>query len=518
MTENDTPTNDAVEDKSPEAENQEAAARVETPPATEEGTEPAAEEKPIPSETAEGEEPPIAYTVKEIKDEEGSVKRYCVEVEAEILDAKMADILDNLRKTVVIDGFRIGKAPIRLLKSRFGKDAEKDALNEIAGKLTDQIVEKDKLEVVGEPSLHDSKVEEGKPVALEIDIEVQPTLDIEGYKDGEYEVEVANVTDEIVESEIEKIRQANATYEIPKDEAKPYAKGDGVTLDIEVVGPDGKRMEPLCQKDVFMRDPSMEMMPSVVEALEGKKIGETFTASVERKAPGAKGDKETLTDAYTVTVKEIKERQVPELDDDFAKDLGEFETLEDLRKRIRDDLEQQAEARKRQGAMSKIFDRLIEKNEFQAPKSVVAAQEYQTIMRDTQQMQAMGMDLSAMGMSTGDYLQSARVNAERFVKINLMVNAVAEKEKLEASDEDVNKRIEEMAEREGRKPLAIRARLEKEKRLDSLKRELLVDTVESYLMEQNAIKVVEPKPAEVEKPAKAEKDAKADKKDAKAKK
>jgi trigger factor len=446
-------------------------------------------EAPAPEEEA----PKVPYTLKETKEEEGSVLRFHVEGQRDWFDNKLEVILKDLRKTVVMDGFRPGKAPIQLLKNRYGKDAQKDALDEMAANIGRQLVAAESLDAISEPALHDSKVEEGKPIALEIDIEVRPKIDVKDYTGREYQVEVQPVTEDLVTQQLAHIQEANATYEAPADAAKPFEKGNGANVDIQVTDAHGQPMKSLCRENAFLRDPFVNLMPEVAQELVGKKAGETFTRAVKRTVRNRHGEEVVHEDTYTVALKEVKVRNLPALDDEFAKDLGDFKTLEDLRKRIRKDLEEQAENQKRSAAMKKIFDHLIEANPFAAPRTIVAAQEYQTIMRDSHQLQRAGMSFSDIGVSTEGYLREARFNSERFVKINLLVNAIATKEKLEASDADLEKEIAKRAESEGRKPLAIRARLEADKKLDTVKRELLVDKVEEFLMEKNTIQVQEMK-------------------------
>jgi trigger factor len=495
VTENETPQGPVAETKpetKPEA----------TPDSTPDST-PGTPAEPVPEAQAEAtpqapaeEAAAIAYTVKEKQPQPGSVVRYVIEVPAETLEAKTAEGLVNLRKTVVVDGFRRGHAPARLLKARFGKDAEKDAIGEIAGLVTEQIVKAESLETLGEPSLHDSKAEEGQPLTLEIDIEVQPVLDVQGYTGGAYEVEVASVTDKQADDQVESIRQASATYETYEDKTRAYGDGDGVTLDLEVTDAAGKRMAQLSRENAFFRTPAQNLPSEVAQALVGKKPDEAFTVVSERTVKNRQGEDTLHRDTYQVTVKEVKERRVPALDDDFAKDVSEeFTSLADLRKRVADDQTKQAEQHRRELAVDKILGHVVEANAFEAPKTMVAAQEYQSIMRDSQQMKNMGMSLETFGMSTETYLATAHANAERSVKVGVLLEAIAKKEALEVTDADVDAEIARMAEAQGRKPLAIRARLEAEKRLDGLKENLRMQKVETFLTEKNTITVVEPKPA-----------------------
>jgi trigger factor len=427
----------------------------------------------------------ISYTMKGVADREGSVKRYTVEIERIVYEKKLVEMYRDLRKSVVIDGFRKGKAPVQLLKNRFGKEAQEDSFRDMAMNIADQIVENDKIAVIGDPSLEGSKAEEGQPVELEIDIEVQPKIDPAGYTGHTVEVELEAIPADAVARELESVREANATYE-ELGEERGYAKGDAVTCDIEVVDADGKRMESLCQKNAFLRAPEQTFLPEVVADLAGKKPGDSFTTVCERTVKD-----DTYKDTFTIAVKEIKKRVLPDLDDDFAQDVGDFKSLDDLKTRIAQDLEEQREHQKRQMAIEKLLDKIIEANPFDAPRTVVAQQEYQTIMRDSRTLQQMGLSFETMGQTTESYLENTRANAQRFVKVSFLINAIAEKEDLKVSDEDIEKEIQRQAEATGRKALAVRARLEAQKQLDNLRRSLLVGKVEEFLMAGNTTTVVE---------------------------
>jgi trigger factor len=257
-------------------------------------------------------------------------------------------------------------------------------------------------------------------------------------------------------------------------------------------------MKSLSREDAFLRDPFAALMPEVAEALVGKKAGDVVTQKVGRTVKNRDGEDVVHEDTYTVTIKEVKTAKVPELNDDFAKDVGEFKSLDELRKRIEDDLKQQIEQEKRRLAMVKIFDHMIEANPFGAPRTIVAAQQYQTIMRDQNYLQQAGLGLEALGLSAERYMQGARTNAERFVKISMLIQSLAKKEGIEANEDDITKEIERRAAAEGRRPLAIRARLEAEKQMEGLKRELLNNKVEDYLIEKNTIREVAPKTPETD--------------------
>lgn len=441
------------------------------------------------------EEASVPFTTKGVEDQPGSVKRFTVEVERAHYDAKLDKILGDLNKTMVVEGFRRGKAPLRLLRNRFGKEAQEDAIRSLAEGISRQLTLENGLSPLGEPEIAESKVEENAPVEIKIDIDVVPKIEPEGYTGLDIEVEVSEPTDAKVDSQLEMIRNANATYEVAP-EGKVLEKGDGATLDIEVKDEAGNRIDSQCQENVFLRDPLESLPAGIAQAVAGKKAGDVVTQEITRHGQSKSGKEITHKSVYTVTIKEIKTKVLPALDDEFAKDVGDFADLAALRKRILDDLAQQHERAKCNQAVDKIMENVFEKVPFEAPRKIVAAQAYETIMRDSRRLESMGLSLSALGQSTEGYMENARRNSERLVRMNLIINAIAEKEHLKVTDEDLDKEINRQAEESGRKPLAVRARLEAEKRLENLKESLLVGKVEEFLMEHNNVRVVEPKPKE----------------------
>ncbi|MFH0795313.1 MAG: hypothetical protein V2A74_14925, partial [bacterium] len=194
-----------------------------------------------------------------------------------------------------------------------------------------------------------------------------------------------------------------------------------------------------------------------------------------------------------VTLKEIKTAKLPKLDDEFAKDLGDFKDLKGLRDHIRADLERQEENRQRDEAITRIHGKLVDLNPIRAPKTLVAAQQLDQLQGDSQMFRQMGMSFEDLGEEgTKSYLERRRGDAERAVKLHLILDKIAETEKLEVSDQDVEGEIKRIAEQAGRKPLAIRARLEAEKKLESFRHDLVVKKVADFLIANSKI---EKKPA-----------------------
>jgi trigger factor len=474
---------EATEEQSPVAQAEQAAEGSEEAVAADAG--------------AEEEEEKVEYQLLETLPKEGSVSHYKVSVPRQVYSERTDKLFKELSQNVTIEGFRRGKAPRKLLEIRYGKEITEDAARDLAANVTKQLIDAEKLTALGEPDLHEWTVEGDNPIELIIEIETQPKLAIAGYESGlEIEVEKREVTGEMVEKQLERIREGSAQF-VTAPESAVFKKGDGALIDYEALDQNGAPLANMAREDCFERDLAAAVHPQLAAKLDGLKAGETVEAEIESTHQTRRGEERKTTDKHRLTLKEIKRRELPALDDEFAKDMGDFESLAALKDRIRKDLETQAERATRDETLAKICDKILEANPFEAPRSLTAYSTYQMLQGSEQRLAYMGLSFQSLGEDAQErYLESARAEAERNVKINLAVRAIAEAEKIEASDEDFEKAIEKMAEAEGRRPLAIRARLEREKRIDDMKSELLVDKVNDFLISKTKVTLVEPKPPE----------------------
>jgi len=513
----------------------------------------AAEDGEAAPEDEEEPEEPVEYELLGSTPQKGCIVEYEVSIPWTVYAERTDELFKELRQSVTIEGFRRGKAPRKLLQIRFGKEITKDACQALAANVGKQIAEEQELALLGEPYLDveekkandsndqpaksadeevevkadkgqdeaaeetDSKDEkkgkdtaekkkveekksitiegEGNPVKLIIEMESEPKLTITGYQDGlEVEVERRDVTDEMVGQQLEQIREGTAQF-VAAAESAVFNKGDGALIDYEALDQNGAPLAQMTRTDCFERDLAAAVPPQLAEQLSGLKAGTTIEADIESSHQTRRGEERKTTDKHRLTLKEIRIRELPNLDDEFAKDLGDFDSLDALKDRIRKDLETQAERANRDETLAKICDKLLEANEFDAPRSMVATATYQAIQNAEMRLARMGLGFQSLGEDAQErYLESTRAEAERNVKINLAVRAVAQAEKIDPDDSDVDRQLEQMANDEGRKPLAIRARLEREKRFDNLKAELAVDKVNDFLISKTKVTPVDPKP------------------------
>ncbi len=440
-----------------------------------------AEEAPEAAEEVKEEEEKIPFEIVETTNQPGSVVDYKLRIAYEEYDKRLSEIFGDLRKSVIVEGFRRGKAPLKLVKIRYGKDARRDALDKVFPLCVNQLVKEQELTPIKDPTLKSSQVEEGKPIELTISMEIRPKIKLteQDYKAIAVNVEQHKITDETVEQQLEQIRRANAAYDVKK--RGKVKEGDAVVLDIRVRDEHGREISEMTNTDVFFKEPSRSLPKPVCEALVDMKKGDKAEAKVERERKTPKGEIASRHDTYSLALKEIKVIQLPTLDDEFAKDVGDFQNLTELRAHINSNLEKQEVERQRSDALSKIYEHLITKVPFDAPASLVAAYQLGMIREDSERLARMGLKLSDLGEETKEYLQRKAEDSIRLVKTLLLLGEIARLEKIEVTDEDVDKEIERMAVLANRKPLAIRARLEAEKRLDMLKDDLLNEKVAQLL-------------------------------------
>ncbi|MEN6625742.1 MAG: trigger factor [Candidatus Sumerlaeia bacterium] len=420
-----------------------------------------------------------------------------IEVEHDVFAQEEERLLKDIGKEITLPGFRKGKAPLKLLQLRLGEEAVRDTIGSLATNALRQEKAKQSLEIISNLRVMSFTAEAGAPVSFEVDLELEPKVELKQYKGVTVEVTEQPVSDEMVNQRIEMLRQRNAVMETVEGGA--VEENDIVTIDLDVLNDKGEILPHLSRKDWQLHSYKGQLNPELAGQMTGKKAGESFSAKIETTTKTRRGDDVTHTDNYTVTVKQIQREKLPALDDEFAKDLGKHQTLEELRKGTREELEKESGERERGAALAEIYKKLIELNPIDAPKSVLAKAQYDMIMEDSYQLERMGLRLDQVVQDTATYVQNRRDSAEQQVKANMINAAIGKAESLEAGDAEVDAEIAKMAEESGRKPLAIRARLEAQKQLEHFKQELTRRKVNDFLLASNTVNKVAPKPEEEEK-------------------
>ncbi len=431
-------------------------------------------------EAVEKKEPPVRYELLEATLRAGSIVDVKFKVPAAEYDRKTEEYYKELRQTVIIEGFRRGKAPLKLLQNRYHKEVEKDALDYLFGNCLEQIVKEKNYTVLRELDRQNSGVEKDQDITFSVSLEIQPRVEPQGYDRFDLTVDAHEINEALVEAEIEKLRRRHATFQ--KTETSPYAPGHGVVLDIRVTDESGEEVPNLKREGQFFAHPARSLPEEVERELRGKRAGDLLTVRVpfERKSEG--GVITSSADIYHIKVCEVRREILPEFNDEFARDVAGMNTAQELRERIRKELEQSEEERVRDQALEKIFNQLIERNPFDVPETLREETYRHLVSEHARRLGRLGLRLEDLGDDPKEYALRTRQTAERMVRVLLLTNAIAAKEKIEASEADLERAIAKQAEREGRRPLAVRARLEKEKRLEAFKDDLKYELVNDFLL------------------------------------
>jgi trigger factor len=424
-----------------------------------------------------------------------------VELSGDAFREEQQVLLGDLSKEVVLPGFRKGKAPVGLILRRMGEEAARNTIASLATNVLRQEQAKQKWSLLAKPYVLEFAVpsKDDDKVKLSIELELAPKVELQQYKGFAVEVERRDVTDAMVEARLEELRRQSAVQDVA-DADHGLADEDVVTVDVEATSETGERLEHLCQQGRPLYAWRRNLPNEVVEGMAGKKTGETAEAVVVNKTTNRRGEEIVHNDHYKVTIKEIRCAKMPALDDAFAKDLGDHENLDALRVKIRQDLAKAEEERRRSEGLAKIYRAMIEKNPIDVPRSLVARQEYLQIANDSQQMQRYGLRLEQVVQDTEKYLRDQRAEADETVRLQLLMAELVKTEHVQASDADMEAEIARLAEETGRKPLAIRARLEAQNQLDDFRQNLAKRKIGDFLLANNTVNVVEPKADNVVEP------------------
>ena len=410
----------------------------------------------------------------EFTDVSETQKTLTIEIPSDVVDAEIARVAKGYSKQAKIPGFRPGKVPATIIKQRFKDQILHDVMHGLIPRAVDEALQERGIEPVDTPDIKDVALEEGQPLKFTAAIETVPSFDPGDLSTLSARRTSRAVTDESVDQMLERLRERAAKYE--PVEGRPIGDGDTAVVDIDRRDADG---EPDRHADVSIELGSTANPPGFDENLIGLNVGDEKTFTVH--FPETYPVKEMAgTDvAYTVRVKDVRRKVLPELDDEFAKDLGTFDSLAALRERVLTDLQDEADEKSKRQLRTEVLKQLAERVTFELPNSLVEREIDRRLEEFARQLMQQNVDPRQAGIDWAQFREAQREPANAAVASALVLDEIARREGISVSLEDVDKEIEQFAARAGRTPAAVRAQLEKEGgigRLSSgLRREKAVD-------------------------------------------
>jgi trigger factor len=394
------------------------------------------------------------------------------------------------QKSARLPGFRSGHVPASIIRQRFGEGLKNDVVEALIPKYFRREAEKQGLIPVSQPRVTDLHIHDGEPLTFKASFEVLPEIQVEGYKDLRADKPEITVTDEDVEQSLNSVREQHATYATV--EGRALAEGDFAQASMDGKPKDGKdvadaKANPVHMDDVLIEIGGKNTVPEFSQNLTGATAGEERVFDVSY--PEDISDKRLAgkTFVYTVKVNGIKLKSLPELNDDFAKELGEFTSLDQVRKQIRENMEAEKRHTAEHEAKDKLVAELVKRNDFELPESLVDRQIDLRLERGLRALAAQGMKMEDLKKMDLPRLRAGqREQAVQDVKSSLLLERIADLEKIEVGDEEVNREVESLAQQSKQTSEAVRARLTQDGGLDRIRIRIRSEKTLNFLYHQSA--------------------------------
>ena len=440
--------------------------------------------------------------VKNVEKKENNTALLQVEVDAESFEKAVNSAYKKLKGSIYVAGFRKGKAPRVVIEGMYGSDIFHDeAVQTLAPEAFEYAVEQEKLDTVGVPSIADYNVDDAKVLTITFHTELYPVVTLGQYKGLEGVYSVTEVTDEDVDKELAEVRKRNARYE---DVDRPVQKGDSIVFDFEGFV-DGVAFEGGKAENYNLEIGSGAFIPGFEDQLvgmEAEKDGEVHVTFPEQYAENLAGKDAT----FKVKIHAIREPQLPELDDEFAKDVSEFDTLDEYKADIRKNLTESRAAEAERNFKTEVMNKALDNMSVTIPEAMIA-EKTDEFLRNYADSLGIGGNVSradlikGLGMTEESFTTMMRPGAERQVQADLLLDAVVKAEDLHATDEDKEKFYKQLEEDYGENADKIKGMIDERLMVQDIERRKAAD-----LIYESAVKT-EPKAEETaEAPAEENKD------------
>ncbi len=417
-----------------------------------------------------------------------------IEAPAEDVDKRLNDAYRKYSKTLNLPGFRKGKIPLSVVKRQFGPAIQGEVVQEMVEEFYREASEAEGIQPVSQASIDDISFEEGQPLVFKASVDVRPEITVETYKELKVTRPVFAVEDEHVDSRLRYMQEESATEQVVERAAD---LDDVVFADVEELDEDGSPVADHRSEDQSIRlfktedDKPTELAKQLMGISAGESREVTITRPVQdepdqedREDRDEEPKEETVM--FRVMAKEIRERELPELDDDLAQDVGGVASLDELKTQIRNEMQTQYDQMIRQRVEENLIDALIEGNPFEVPDSMV--ENYLNGMVESYKREQAGPD---QDIDEDAIRESGRDQAERGVKRFLLLDAVADQEKIEVTDEDLDEHLEEMSQRHNIEGPRLRQILGRTEQLDQIESDIKTQKTFDFLIDNADVEDVE---------------------------
>jgi len=380
-------------------------------------------------------------------------KKLSIEVDSARVTEELSRAYASVGRQVKLPGFRQGKVPRRILEQRFREQVEDEVIQRVVQSAYMEAVREHNVDVVSQPQVTNSGLKPNAPFSFEARVEVKPKLEPKDYRELPLKKTEAGVDDAKVNEQLEKMRQSASRME-PIADRDVAAAGDFATIDYEATI-DGQPFVGSKAEDVVVEIAPGELVESNIAALEGVKVGDTKEIDYAFPQDYRVEDVKGKTAHFKLHLKGLKKKLIPELNEDFAKEVGS-QTVDELRGKVKTDLERAEKNKAQVEERDSLYKALIERNPFEVPKAMVERAIDSMLEGAMRQMARSGLDVRNLGLDFMRLRDEMRERAVQEVKGTLLLEAIAQKENIQAGEEDVEKKIEELATEAGQPVATVR--------------------------------------------------------------
>ena len=366
-------------------------------------------------------------------------------------------VILEIQKKVRLPGFRPGKAPASMVKSKFAGDIRQDVLEKLVPRFFRAATEKDHLKVVGGPSISEVHFHTGEPLKFKAEFEVAPEFELGDFRGLAITYNEPEAKDEDVAKRLDEIRERKA--EFVNEDPRPLADGDYALVSLEsLAGADEK----ISQDEISVRIGDAATMPAFTENLRGvapdesREFDVTYPEEYDRKNLAGR------TVRFRATVKAVRRKELPELNDEFAKDLGDYQTLEEVREAIRKAILREREQKSLDLAKQQLIERLVDAHPFPVPDAYVDRQIEINVENQLRTLAAQGIDPKSIKLDWNKVRESQKDRAARDVRASLLLDKIADREAIGATQEEVDREVQRIAKQQREAVAVTRAKLQKD--------------------------------------------------------
>jgi trigger factor len=409
-------------------------------------------------------------------------KKILFEIPKEVVSQEVESQYKTLNRNVKLKGFRPGRVPRSILERYYRTQVETEVVSKLIEDSYEKAVEEYRLSPVASPQVLDRIFEPGQDFKYTVTVEVKPEVTVEGYRGLEVEKPAVGVTEEEVEARLKMVQDSHAQLK-PVETDRPLQEKDFAVIDFEG-RLDEKPLEGWKAKDHLVEVGSKTMVGGLDQKLVGLPLNQDQDLVISLPEDYPRKELAGKEIKVRVRAKEIKEKVLPALDDELAKEAGDFQTLQELKDRLRKSLEEQKQAQAAQTAKERLLDLLREKHPFPVPKSMIDRQVEIILARTESRLAGQGMKFDSANLDPQKLRESLTPLAEKEVRGRLILEKVAELETITASEADLQQRLEQLAAQMNQRVEAVKNQLQKKDRLEDLRAVIQEEKTLDFLLSQ----------------------------------